>query len=316
LATTRNIEVPALLTPTAIGVATAARRRCRPMHRVAAADPRRALSARCTSSLDVRRQAAPAVRITIERSESGAISVPLLCAGVLLAGFGFGIYYVMPLSLLSFNLALLLNLFVLLLVGMLLGMVLLSLNVSYLLERAVLFAFFFWDADAVDRGGGQEHGRAPAAQPQDRRALLALARLHRLHLDRLQHADRRVRHAGRAGVRQRLCASPRSSSDADDALHAQSAPPALPRLRAQRATRAVKSFTYSTHSLRNRRAAGSTSVRFGPVGNAELGHRRPLRRAAALLRRHRPPLLLAGTPPPPTRSTATSSTPSTATARC
>ena len=46
----------------------------------------------------------------------------MLVAGILLAGFGFGIYYVMPLSLLSLNLALLLNLFVLQLVGMLLGM--------------------------------------------------------------------------------------------------------------------------------------------------------------------------------------------------
>jgi hypothetical protein len=70
----------------------------------------------------------------------------------MLAGFGFGIYYIMPLALLSFDLALLLNLFVMLLVAMLLGLVLLSLNFGYMLEFIVLKAFFFWDYESVQTG--------------------------------------------------------------------------------------------------------------------------------------------------------------------
>jgi len=76
----------------------------------------------------------------------------MLFAGTMLAGFGFGIYYIMPLSLLSFNLALLLNLFVFLLVAMLLGLVLLSLNIGYFVEWLVMTVFFWWDYESVRTG--------------------------------------------------------------------------------------------------------------------------------------------------------------------
>jgi hypothetical protein len=66
-----------------------------------------------------------------------------------LAGFGFGVYYVFPLSLLSFNLALLLNLFFFLLLGMILGMIMLSLNVENLLQQFLVIVFFFWERTAI-----------------------------------------------------------------------------------------------------------------------------------------------------------------------
>lgn len=92
---------------------------------------------------------APSV-ITVERSESGAISAPLLVAGLFFAAFGFGIYYLLPLSLLSLNIELLVDLFVALLCGMLLGMVVLSLNVATLLQRGLgLLLVSWWESDIV-----------------------------------------------------------------------------------------------------------------------------------------------------------------------
>jgi ABC-type lipoprotein release transport system permease subunit len=259
-----HIEVPALLTPTSIIVATV----------LGVASPilasllpiRAALQRSLHTSLDVRRQAAPAVRITIERSETGAISVPLLCAGVLLAGFGFGIYYVMPLSLLSFNLALLLNLFVLLLVGMLLGMVLLSLNVSYLLERAVLFVFFFWDSDAVVEVAIKNMG---AHRPRNRKTAvlysLSLAFIVFISTAYYTQIDAFVTQVEQEYASDyRLTATERA--DANEPFTLNGGVRYLDYALARHP--AVKSFTYSTHSLRAS-SRWITSVRFGPVGNAE-----------------------------------------------
>lgn len=259
-----KIEVPELLTPTAIGVATL----------LGVLSPvlssllpiRAALSRSLTSSLDVRRQAAPAVRITIERSESGAISVPLLCAGVLLGGFGFGIYYVMPLSLLSFNLALLLNLFVLLLVGMLLGMVLLSLNVSYMLERAVLLVFFFWDADAVTEVAVKNMG---AHRPRNRKTAvlysLSLAFIVFISTAYNTQIDSFV-----TQVEQEFASDLRLTAverDADTPFTLNGAASYIDY--ALNRHPAVKSFTYATHSL-EQASRWITNVRFGPVGYFEL----------------------------------------------
>jgi ABC-type lipoprotein release transport system permease subunit len=258
-----KIEVPELLTPTAIGVATALGM----LSPIASSllPIRAALSRSLTSSLDVRRQAAPAVQISIERSESGAISVPLLCAGVLLAGFGFGIYYVMPLSLLSFNLALLLNLFVLLLVGMLLGMVLLSLNVSYLLERLVLQVFFFWDADAVTEIAVKNMG---AHRPRNRKTAvlysLSLAFIVFISTAYSTQIDSFVTQVEQEYASDfRLTALGRNG-DTPSTLNA-----AVPFLDyALNRHPAVKSFTYSTHAL-HESYRWISGVAFGPVGNAE-----------------------------------------------
>lgn len=52
--------------------------------------------------------------------------------------FGFAIYYLIPLSLLSLNLSLFFNIFFLILLGMLFGLVVLALNMEILLEKAVV----------------------------------------------------------------------------------------------------------------------------------------------------------------------------------
>jgi len=75
--------------------------------------------------------------------------MPLVLIGAGLAAFGAITYYVLPLALLSFNLSLMLNMFVFLLIGMLLGLILLALNVEHLAERGILFLFLFWDNAAL-----------------------------------------------------------------------------------------------------------------------------------------------------------------------
>lgn len=110
---------------------------------------RNALGQNLHDSLDVKRSKASAIKITIERSEDNSFSASIIVVGVCLAAFGFGIYYIFPLSLLSFNLGLLLNMFFFLLIGMLLGLVLLSLNVEHVIERIVVWGFFFWEKSAV-----------------------------------------------------------------------------------------------------------------------------------------------------------------------
>ena len=54
--------------------------------------------------------------------------------GACLAVFGFLIYYLLPLALLSLNLALFITIFFWILVGTFIGMVMLALNVEILLE--------------------------------------------------------------------------------------------------------------------------------------------------------------------------------------
>ncbi|KAM9977270.1 hypothetical protein ACTFIR_011129 [Dictyostelium discoideum] len=110
---------------------------------------RNALGKNLHDSLDVKHSKTAAVQISIERSEDNSFSSSVALIGSLLSVFGFGIYYVFPLSLLSFNLTLLLNMFFMLLIAMLLGLVSLALNVEQILERAVVNLFFFWEKRAI-----------------------------------------------------------------------------------------------------------------------------------------------------------------------
>lgn len=99
-------------------------------------------------SLDTIRSKSKAVKYSIERSSDGGIHWPTIIIGSVGTIFGFSIYYFMPLSLLSFNLTLLLYLFFGILLSMLLGLVLLSLNLETLLESILTF-FFFWENQGI-----------------------------------------------------------------------------------------------------------------------------------------------------------------------
>ena len=67
-------------------------------------------------SLDSNRSKTKAVHVSIERAEDNNISFPVMIIGFALSLFGFGIYYVFPLSLLAMNFGLLLSIQVSLLI--------------------------------------------------------------------------------------------------------------------------------------------------------------------------------------------------------
>lgn len=69
--------------------------------------------------------------------------------GVLAAGYGLMIYYLLPRALINQNLGLLLLIFFVILEGLLVGLILLAFSVQYLFERAVAYACLFW-AEATD----------------------------------------------------------------------------------------------------------------------------------------------------------------------
>jgi ABC-type antimicrobial peptide transport system permease subunit len=112
---------------------------------------RNALGKNLHDSLDSNRSKTKAVQVNIERAEDSNISVPVIIIGIALTTFGFGIYYVFPLSLLSMNFGLLLNMFCFLLIGMLFGLVLLSLNVGQMLETLIVTIFFWWENTAISQ---------------------------------------------------------------------------------------------------------------------------------------------------------------------
>jgi hypothetical protein len=95
-------------------------------------------------SLDTNRSKTKAVTYKIERASDGGINYTLVIVGAMISIFGFVIYYFFPLSLLSFNLSLLLAMFFILLLGMLFGLTMLSLNVETLLETLFSYVFFWY----------------------------------------------------------------------------------------------------------------------------------------------------------------------------
>eukprot|EP00761_Pharyngomonas_kirbyi_P010043 gb/GECH01010061.1/.p1 GENE.gb/GECH01010061.1/~~gb/GECH01010061.1/.p1 ORF type:complete len:1277 (+),score=329.52 gb/GECH01010061.1/:1-3831(+) len=104
--------------------------------------------------LDTSRPKVAAVEYKIDRSEeNGGGGGKWVWGGVVLglamAVIGFGTYYIFPLALLSFNLALLLGMFFVLLIAMLLGLVLLASNALTILLTSLGRIFTFFEHGAL-----------------------------------------------------------------------------------------------------------------------------------------------------------------------
>eukprot|EP01102_Stenamoeba_stenopodia_P012723 TRINITY_DN4044_c0_g3_i1.p1 TRINITY_DN4044_c0_g3~~TRINITY_DN4044_c0_g3_i1.p1 ORF type:complete len:1119 (+),score=191.24 TRINITY_DN4044_c0_g3_i1:127-3483(+) len=110
---------------------------------------RSALQRNVLDAIDTRRSKTTAVEIQIERSEDANTPLSLVAVGFCLTAFGFGIYYLIPLALLSENISLLVNVFFALLICMLLGLVLLSMNLQNIYERILVTTTLFWEKKAV-----------------------------------------------------------------------------------------------------------------------------------------------------------------------
>eukprot|EP01064_Diplonema_japonicum_P037734 TRINITY_DN893_c0_g1_i1.p1 TRINITY_DN893_c0_g1~~TRINITY_DN893_c0_g1_i1.p1 ORF type:complete len:1078 (+),score=231.55 TRINITY_DN893_c0_g1_i1:88-3321(+) len=110
---------------------------------------RHALGLNLQDSLDTNHSKVKAVTFTFERSEGSTVSIPVIVLGIALTLFGFLIYYAFPLALLTFNIQLLFYIFFGILLGMLFGLILLSLNFEHILEKTLTTVFFFWHNYAV-----------------------------------------------------------------------------------------------------------------------------------------------------------------------
>ena len=110
---------------------------------------RSALSKSLTDALDTKRSKVMAVKVEISRASGTSISWDLVAFAISLVLFGMLIYYLMPLALLSTNISLLLNIFFSLIIMMLLGLVLLSLNFQHITERVVVWSMFWWEKRGI-----------------------------------------------------------------------------------------------------------------------------------------------------------------------
>ena len=109
-----------------------------------------ALSKSLTDAVDTKRSKVVAVKAEVSRAGgASSLSVELLTFATALVSVGFLLYYLMPLALLSTNVSLLLNIFFGLIVMMLLGLVLLSLNVNHFTEKATVWGLFWWERRGI-----------------------------------------------------------------------------------------------------------------------------------------------------------------------
>lgn len=77
--------------------------------------------------------------------------IPYIVFGLLAVLYGASIYYILPLSLLSFDLGLILKMFFFILLGMLFGLCLFAVNLQRLLEIGLTYLFLFWEKKSMKK---------------------------------------------------------------------------------------------------------------------------------------------------------------------
>lgn len=81
----------------------------------------------------------------ISEADSFQGKIPYLAFGLVGSVAGVTIYYVLPLAVLSFDLGLLLEIFFLILIGMIFGLTLISFNLQRLLETTLVSVLLFYE---------------------------------------------------------------------------------------------------------------------------------------------------------------------------
>ena len=103
---------------------------------------RQALTNNLQDSLKTRSSSSKGVIFTIERTNYRHPPAWILLTGFLLSTFGFAIYYFLPMALVFQDYTLLFNMFLVIIVGMMVGLVVLSLNLQPLLQRILVWIIF------------------------------------------------------------------------------------------------------------------------------------------------------------------------------
>ncbi len=99
-------------------------------------------------SLDISRSKITGSKITITNAKSQNL-YPYLTFGLICVLYGAGIYYLLPLGLLTMNLTLVLYIFFFILMGMIFGLVLIAFNFQSSIEFVFTYLLFFWERKSM-----------------------------------------------------------------------------------------------------------------------------------------------------------------------
>ena len=109
---------------------------------------RRTLSTNLTDALNVNRSKNQGVIISIIDNRTKDL-IPYLLFGTVACAFGIVIYYGLPLAMLELNLGLILIIFFTILMGLLTGLVIFSVNLQGALEFLLMHMLLFWESKSM-----------------------------------------------------------------------------------------------------------------------------------------------------------------------
>lgn len=108
-----------------------------------------ALNKQLNESLTNSRSKTRGQKVEVTDADSLKQKLPYLISGGIAAGAGITIYFVLPLSILTFNLGLLLEIFFLILIGMILGLTLIAFNLQRIFELIVVYLLLFFERKSM-----------------------------------------------------------------------------------------------------------------------------------------------------------------------
>eukprot|EP01029_Cantina_marsupialis_P030906 TRINITY_DN85_c0_g1_i3.p1 TRINITY_DN85_c0_g1~~TRINITY_DN85_c0_g1_i3.p1 ORF type:complete len:1077 (-),score=246.57 TRINITY_DN85_c0_g1_i3:381-3611(-) len=108
-----------------------------------------AAGANIVNTLNKARPKISLTKVSITRTQSFKPDPAPIAIGLGLFIFGFAVYYLIPLALLTVDLILFFNIFLAVLAGLILGLVVLSLNLEHSLSQLALRTLFFWEQKSV-----------------------------------------------------------------------------------------------------------------------------------------------------------------------
>ena len=109
---------------------------------------RRTLSTNLNDALNVNRSKKSGVLVSIINNKTRDV-IPYLLFGTVACVFGITIYYVLPLAMLELNLGLILIIFFMILMGLLTGLVIFSVNLQGALEYLLMHLLLFWESKSM-----------------------------------------------------------------------------------------------------------------------------------------------------------------------
>jgi hypothetical protein len=107
------------------------------------------MSKNLSDSLNATRSKTKGAIVTIETSNSFSYKIPYILFGSLATVYGVIIFFFLPLAILNTNLSLLFNVFLLMLVGMILGLTMVSFNLQKMLEILVVHTLLFFEKGSM-----------------------------------------------------------------------------------------------------------------------------------------------------------------------